>query len=101
MIEPHEVDPELVTSVITGMRWACRSCNETVFYRHGVWAHFRTELNLTTVGVNDGDQFSGRCWICNHPTDHDGVPHGEATGDGLTRFRVVDLMTQGGYRWRS
>jgi hypothetical protein len=27
----------------------------------------------------------GRCAICGHDSDHDGVPHGEATGDGRLR----------------
>ena len=45
-MEPHEADGELVTSPITELRWACRTCNHTVFERDGRWFHFRAELNL-------------------------------------------------------
>jgi hypothetical protein len=40
------------------------------------------------------------CWICGDLNDHGGVPHGVATGDGLTRFKIVALMRQGGHTWR-
>lgn len=49
------------------------------------------------VTVNDRDVF-GVCWVCGDPMDHDGVPHGTATGDGLTRRRIVALM--GDRQWR-
>jgi len=29
------------------------------------------------------------CWICKDPRDHDGIPHGVATGDDKTRVEAV------------
>lgn len=52
------------------------------------------------VTVNDGNQISGRCWICDDPTDHSGVPHSVACGDGVTRFHVVEIMNANGLMWR-
>ena len=51
------------------------------------------------VTVNDNDDFEV-CWICGDPDDHDLIDHGEATGDGLTRYDIVDYMIAGGYEWR-
>lgn len=52
------------------------------------------------VTVNDPHPsfWDGCCWICGSKNDHDGVPHGEATGDGLTRHDIVAMM--GDRRWR-
>lgn len=50
MTEPHEADGELVLTVVgnDGVRWACRTCNQTVFQRGGAWLHFDKSLNLPT-----------------------------------------------------
>lgn len=50
------------------------------------------------VTVNDRDDFS-ECWICGDPVDHLGVPHSKATGDGLTRYDIVEFM--GDRSWRT
>lgn len=42
--------------------------------------------------------YAGRCWICGDLDDHDGRPHAEALGDGLTRRDVVDLVNTAGGR---
>ena len=34
-----------------------------------------------------------KCFICGDPTNHDGVRHSEATGDGLTREHVSQDRT--------
>jgi hypothetical protein len=52
------------------------------------------------VTVNDADRWwEGRCWICNEITDHGGVPHSVATGDGLTRYDIVAIMNASGLDW--
>lgn len=55
------------------------------------------------VTVNDRDEtlYGGPCWICGDPENHGMVAHGIATGDGLTRYDIVALMSQGGYTWRA
>jgi hypothetical protein len=53
------------------------------------------------ISVNDEQQW-GFCWICGLKEDHDGSPHGEATGDGLTRYDIIEYMQAGGHTsWRS
>jgi hypothetical protein len=42
------------------------------------------------MNVNDERHPFGYCWICGDKEDHNGVPHGVATGDGRTRYDVVD-----------
>ena len=46
--EQHRANPELVITIIgnDGVRWACRTCDETVYERDGVWRHFRSELDI-------------------------------------------------------
>lgn len=47
-MDPHEVtDPQPVLTVAggDGVRWACGVCNETVFLKDGVYAHFDKALN--------------------------------------------------------
>lgn len=47
-IEPHEAEGTLVLTVIgnDGVRWACRTCDETVYERDGRWLHFDKSLNV-------------------------------------------------------
>lgn len=50
----HEADGHLVTTVIgnDGVRWACRTCGETVYRLNpgetqgNSWRHFDTSLNV-------------------------------------------------------
>lgn len=46
----------------------------------------------TPQSVNDCD-FFGVCWICGDLDDHDGEPHATATGDGLTRYDILDYLS--------
>lgn len=57
--------------------------------------HTRTALKppVSPVDVNDQD-YLGVCWICGDLDDHDGLPHAEATGDGLTRYDIIDYLDQ-------
>ena len=43
----------------------------------------------TPQTVNDGESLIGACWVCGDLLDHDGHPHGAATGDGLTRADIL------------
>lgn len=55
-------------------------------------AHVREPV----VDVNHFDTatsvMNNRCGICNVDGNHDGVPHGEATGDMLTREDIVGYL---------
>lgn len=65
------------------------------------WKIHYKDVDPPRLTVNDRDHmWSNVCWICNESGDHTGVPHGVATGDGLTRLDIVEFMDQGGYRWR-
>lgn len=55
---------------------------------------------MAQLSVNDRETWPESCWICGDPMDHGTIPHSEATGDGLTRYDIVALMSQGGYTWR-
>jgi hypothetical protein len=48
---------------------------------------------VTPATVNDHDTF-GECWICGDKDDHSGLSHADATGDGLTRYDVLDYLAQ-------
>lgn len=42
--------------------------------------------------VNDFDTQFGSCAICGVKGNHDDVPHGLATGDGLTRYDLLEYL---------
>lgn len=58
------------------------------------------------VTVNDDDEFwtFGVCWICGDSHGHGGhrgQSHAVATGDGVTRYQIVEIMNANGWGWRT
>lgn len=59
--------------------------------------------NTPVVSVNHFDNWHSDlyelCAICGAHNNHDGVPHGDATGDHLTRQDIIDYLDGRGFRW--